>query len=49
MLAFINPDKSAVVIAGNDGATDKTIHISVNGTFYSPTLKANSLNTLVIK
>jgi glucosylceramidase len=49
VLAFINPDKSIVVIAGNEDTADKTIHINVNGVIYSPTLKANSLNTLIIK
>jgi len=49
VLAFCNPDKSIIVVAGNEEDTDRTINIKVNNAIYSPVLKANSLNTLVIK
>jgi glucosylceramidase len=48
LLAFANPDGSIVVIAGNEEATERVVSIKVNDTVYSPLLKANSLNTLVI-
>jgi glucosylceramidase len=47
LLAFINPDKSIVVIAGNEEATERVISIRIDGVVYSPLLKANSLSTLV--
>ncbi|GHT37320.1 glycosyl hydrolase [Bacteroidia bacterium] len=49
VLAFLNPDNSLVVVAGNQDAVEKVINIKVNSTSYSPTLKANSLNTLIIR
>ncbi|KAA6345842.1 hypothetical protein EZS27_006617 [termite gut metagenome] len=49
LLAFRNPDKSIVIVARNEEAMDKTINIKVNETIYAPQLKANSLNTLIIR
>jgi glucosylceramidase len=46
LLAFLNPDNSIVVVAGNREAVEKSIRIKVNGTIYAPRLKANSLSTL---
>lgn len=47
-LAFINPDKSIVVIAGNQEEISKTVNISIGNSVYSPTLAANSLNTFIV-
>lgn len=49
LLAFVNPDKSLVVIAGNEESTDRTIGIQIGETVFSPLLKANSLSTLLIR
>jgi len=49
LLAFINPDKSIVVIACNDTAEDKVVHIKVGDKMISPLLKAGSFNTIVVK
>jgi glucosylceramidase len=49
VLAFLNPDNSLVVVAGNQDAAEKVVSIKVNNTTYAPTLKANSLNTLIIR
>jgi glucosylceramidase len=48
-LAFINPDKSVIVIAANQTGEDKTVSIALDNRIYLPLLKANSLNTLVIR
>lgn len=48
-LVFQNPDKSIVVVAGNQEQADKTISISFNNHIYNPLLKANSVSTLIIK
>jgi glucosylceramidase len=49
LLAFVNPDKSLVVVAGNEKASDQTLRIKVGQTVYSPLLKANSLSTLLLQ
>jgi len=49
ILAFCNPDNSIIVVAGNEEGADRTINIKLNNAVYSPVLKANSLNTLIIK
>ena len=49
VLAFRNPDNSIVIIAGNESEVDIIINIDVNGTIYSPQLKAGSISTLYIK
>ncbi|UQT32991.1 hypothetical protein M5E82_15710 [Parabacteroides distasonis] len=49
VLAFVNRDNSVVIVAGNSGTTDKPVSFKVNNSIYSPVLKANSVNTLLIK
>lgn len=49
VLAFLNPDNSIIIVAGNAGAADKSVSFKVNESIYSPVLKANSINTLLIK
>ena len=46
---FVNPDNSVVIVAGNSGSVDKLVSFKVNNSVYSPVLKANSVNTLLIK
>ena len=49
LLVFENPDKSVVVIAGNEESQDKKVNIRIREEVYAPVLKANSLNTFVLK
>jgi len=48
ILAFLNPDNSIVVIVANQTQEEKSVNIQVNDKVYSPLLKPNSFNTLVI-
>ena len=48
VLAFVNTDGSVVVIIGNADNTDKVVKFEVDGKVFSPTLKANSVNTFKI-
>jgi glucosylceramidase len=49
LLAFRNPDKSVVVVAQNDGNTDRTVRFKIGQKTVAPLLKAHSFNTLVLK
>lgn len=49
VLAFVNPDNSVVIVAGNSETVDKAVRFKVNNSIYSPVLKAQSINTLLIK
>ncbi|MCW3089846.1 MAG: beta-glycosidase [Ferruginibacter sp.] len=49
VLAFINPDKSVVVVVQNESDTDKKLQIKLGKQTLSPLLKANSFNTFLIK
>jgi glucosylceramidase len=49
LLAFLNPDKSIVVVLANQEQTEKSVNIKINDKVYSPKLSPNSFNTLVIK
>jgi glucosylceramidase len=49
LLAFVNPDKTIAVIAGNEAPTDRTLRIKIGETTYAPLLKANSLSTLLFR
>jgi glucosylceramidase len=48
VLAFINPDKSIVVVMANLDAKDKQINIRIGNETYSPILKANSFSTFYV-
>lgn len=48
-LAFINPDKSIAVLAGNETATPQTVSIQFGEQTYTVSLQPNSVNTLLIK
>lgn len=49
VLAFLNVDKSVIVVIGNAESVDRKVTFKVNNRIYSPTLKANSINTFKIK
>lgn len=49
ILAFQNPDKSIILVLANLDNSQKTLHIRIGNEVYTPELKANSFNTLVIK
>lgn len=48
MLAFINPDKSVVIIVYNETGLAKTININVGERSFSPMLQPATFNTFVI-
>lgn len=48
ILAFLNPDKSIVVVVANQEQTVKFVNIKISDKIYSPKLAPNSFNTLVI-
>ena len=48
LLAFVNPDKSVVVIAQNETETDKKINVKAGDRFFSLLLKANTINTFLL-
>lgn len=47
--AFVNKDKSVVVVVQNDSDHEKVVRIKVGNKMVSPSLKADSFNTLIIK
>lgn len=49
LLAFVNPDKSIVIIAQNESKESKTVTIQVGNRVISPVLDPDSYNTLLIK
>jgi len=49
LLAFINPDKSIVIVAQNDGKEEKTVRIKLGNEFITPSLKPGTFNTFLIK
>jgi glucosylceramidase len=48
-LAFVNPDGSVVVVIQNDLAEPMPVRIGVGETLLTPTLPADSFNTLVVR
>jgi len=49
ILAFVNPDKSIVVIVRNDEKVAKKINLKIGAIAINPLLKADSFNTFVVK
>jgi glucosylceramidase len=49
VLAFVNPDKSIVVVIRNDDKTDRKITVNIGNAMIGPVLKADSFNTIIIK
>lgn len=49
LLAFINPDKSVVIVAQNDSNEEKKVLIRVRNETINPTLKPGTFNTFFIK
>ncbi len=49
ILAFINPDKSIVIMVQNETAQAKAFHIKIGNKMFAPTLEADSYNTFYLK
>ena len=49
MLAFVNPDKSIVIVARNDEKIDRKIIIKVGNKIIAPTMKGDSFNTFLFR
>jgi len=49
VLAFVNPDKSIVLIVRNEDKSEKQISIKVGNLEINPLLKADSFNTFVLR
>jgi glucosylceramidase len=49
ILAFVNPDKSIVVVVRNDEKVTKKINLKIGEIAINPLLKADSFNTFVVK
>ena len=49
ILAFVNPDKSIVVVVRNDEKAAKKINLKIDAIAINPLLKADSFNTFVVK
>jgi len=49
LLAFINPDKSIVIVTQNDSNEEKKISIKVGNKTIVPSLKPNTFNTFLVK
>jgi glucosylceramidase len=49
LLAFINPDKSIVIVTQNDSNEEKKISIRIGNKTIDPSLKPNSFNTFLLK
>ena len=49
LMAFANPDSSIAIVAGNQTNEDKLLSVKIGNRCITPTLKANSFNTFLIK
>lgn len=49
ILAFVNPDKSIVLVVRNDEKADQKINLKIGEIAINPLLKADSFNTFVVK
>ena len=49
LLVFINPDKSIAILINNAENQDKTVNIEIDGKILTPTLKAQTINTILVK
>jgi glucosylceramidase len=49
LLAFINPDKSIVIVVQNDSAEEKNLRIKAGDKMITPSLKPNTFNTFLIR
>ncbi|MFI5185110.1 MAG: glycoside hydrolase family 30 beta sandwich domain-containing protein [Chitinophagales bacterium] len=49
LLAFINPDKSIVIVTQNNGNEEKKIIVKIGNKTIAPVLKPNTFNTFLIK
>lgn len=48
LLAFRNPDNSVVLIIANETSDDRSLSIRIGDRVYTPTVKAYSMNTLLV-
>jgi glucosylceramidase len=49
LMAFVNPDRSIVLVVRNGERSDKKIIIKIGSKEISPVLKADSFNTLIVR
>jgi glucosylceramidase len=49
LMAFVNPDRSIVLIVRNPDKSDKQIIFKVDNQVINPVLKADSFNTLIVR
>ena len=49
ILAFINPDKSVVIVAFNNTNELRELTLKISDKTITSTLKANSFNTILVK
>ncbi|MDP4265233.1 MAG: glycoside hydrolase family 30 protein [Bacteroidota bacterium] len=49
LLAFMNPDKSVVIVIQNDSNEEKKINIKMGDKAINPSLKPNTFNTFLVK
>lgn len=49
LLAFVNPDKSVVIVVQNDSAKEKMFTIKVGDKILTPTLEADSYNSFLLQ
>lgn len=49
LLAFVNPDRSIVVVVHNDSIEDRVMQIKIADKIINPKLKGDSFNTFLIK
>lgn len=48
LLAFVNPDRSIIIVIANQDSAEKVVNIKTGSLVYSPRLQANSFSTLII-
>ena len=48
LLAFVNPDKSIVIVLQNEGEAEKLIHIKLQNKIIEVKLEADSFNTILV-
>ncbi len=48
LLAFVNPDKSIVIVLANEGHDSRTVSIRIGNRVYQPLLPAQSVSTILI-
>lgn len=49
LVVFVNPDKSIAILINNSEKQNKTVNIQIQGKTFSPTLKPQTINTILLK